>query len=159
LLAERRGGVLDFPVPKDGRYVIKVHDLTFKGGPAYFYRLAVSELAAGAPIVRLPSTKPVNSFSWPPPGLPDQAATAESEPNNDRATAQRIALPCDIAGSFFPAGDVDLFEFEAKKGDVWWVEVASERLGLATNPAVVVQYVDRAGGVERLIDVAEFNGI
>src|SRR5262249_42865843 len=69
------------------------------------------------------------------------------------------ALPCDIAGNFFPAGDVDLFEFEAKKGDVWWVEVASERLGLATNPAVVVQYVDRAGGVERLIDVAEFNGI
>ena len=74
LLVERRGGALDFTVPDDGRYVIKVHDLTFKGGPAYFYRLGLWELPIGAPIVRLPTTKPVNSFSWPPQDLPDQAA-------------------------------------------------------------------------------------
>jgi hypothetical protein len=35
LLVERRGGVLDFTVPEDGSYVIKVHELTFKGGPAF----------------------------------------------------------------------------------------------------------------------------
>jgi len=32
LIVERRGGALDFAVPDDGTYVIKVHDLTFKGG-------------------------------------------------------------------------------------------------------------------------------
>lgn len=32
LLVERRGGVLDFTVPADGKYLIKVHELTFKGG-------------------------------------------------------------------------------------------------------------------------------
>ena len=51
------------------------------------------------------------------------------EPNNNPATAQQISLPCDIAGSFYPAADVDTYEFTAKKGEIWWVELASERLG------------------------------
>ncbi|MDB5387525.1 MAG: hypothetical protein JWM11_3171 [Planctomycetaceae bacterium] len=159
LLVERRSGVLDFTVPEDGKYAIKVHELTYKGGPAYFYRLALSELTPGAPIVRQPSTKTVNSFSWPPTGLPEQPATAEIEPNNVAAKAQKISLPCDIAGSFFPAADVDVFEFEAKKGEVWWVEVASERFGLPTDPAILVQHVSGSGSDEKLVDVAEFSDI
>ncbi|MBC8116225.1 MAG: serine protease [Candidatus Saccharimonas sp.] len=159
LLVERRGGVLDFTVPNDGKFVIKVHELTFKGGQPYYYRLAVSELPVGAPIVRLPSTKPVNSFSWPPQGLKEQAELAETEPNNDRTRAQKISLPCDIGGSFFPAADVDVFEFEAKKGDVWWVEVASERFGLPTDPSILVQHVTRTGDAEKATDVAEFSDI
>ena len=159
LQVERRGGVLDFTVPADGKYVIKVHELTFKGGPAYYYRLGLWELPVGAPIVRQQSTKPVNSFSWPPQGLKEQAELAESEPNNDRTKAQKNSLPCDIAGSFFPAADVDVFEFEAKKGDVWWVEVASERFGLPTDPSILVQHVARSGDTEKLTDVAEFSDI
>ena len=159
LLVERRGGALDFKVPEDGKYVIKVHELTFKGGQAYYYRLALWELPADAPITRLPSTKPVNSFSWPPQGLKEQAEVAETEPNNNRTQAQKITLPCDIAGSFFPAADVDVFEFEAKKGDVWWVEVGSERFGLPTDPAILVQHVSRTGDTEKLTDVAEFSDI
>jgi hypothetical protein len=159
LLVERRGGALDFTVPADGPYVIKVHDLTFKGGPAYYYRLGLWELPVGVPIVRLPTTKPVNSFSWPPQGLTDQAAVAENEPNNDRLHVQKISLPCDIAGSFFPAVDVDIFEFEAKQGEVWWIEVASERFGLPTDPAILVQRVTQSGDDEKLADVAEFSDI
>lgn len=159
LLVERRGGALDFAVPADGRFVIKVHDLTFKGGAPYFYRLALWELPVGAPIVRLPSTRPVNAFSWPPTGLADRAQTIEREPNNAAAQAQKISLPCDISGSFFPAADVDLFEFDAKKGDVWWVEVASERFGLPTDPAILVQHVSGSGSGEKLTDVAELSDI
>lgn len=159
LVVERRGGALDFTVPEDGKYVIKVHELTFKGGQAYYYRLGVWELPVGAPIVRLPTTKPVNSFSWPPQGLKEEADLAEVEPNNDRTKAQKISLPCDIAGSFFPAADVDVFEFEAKKGDVWWVEVASERFGLPTDPSILVQHVARTGDTEKTTDVAEFSDI
>ena len=159
LQVERRGGALDFTVPDDGRYVIKVHDLTFKGGPAFFYRLGLWELPIGAPIVRQPTTKPVNSFSWPPQDLPDQAAMAEAEPNNDRSQVQRVSLPCDIAGSFFPAADVDVFEFEAKQQEVWWIEVASERFRLPTDPAILVQQVKRSGDDEKLTDVAEFSDI
>jgi hypothetical protein len=159
LLVERRSGILDFTVPENGKYVIKVHELTYQGGPAYFYRLALRELSPGAPIVRMPSTKPVNSFSWPPAGLREQAANSEVEPNNMGSKAQKISLPCDIAGSFFPAADVDTFEFVAKKGDVWWVEVASERFGLPTDPTVLVQHVSGSGDAEQPTDVAEFSDI
>lgn len=159
LLVERRGGVLDYQIPNDGRYVIKVHEMTFKGGPAYYYRLGVWELPADAPLVRMPTTKAVNSFSWPPSGLPELATTSEVEPNNDRTKGQRITLPCDLAGSFFPAADVDVFEFEARKGEVWWVEIGSERLGLPTDPAILVQHVSRTGDEEKVTDVAEFSDI
>lgn len=159
LMVERQGGAVDFTVPNDGKYVIRIHDLTYTGGPTHFYRLSLRELPAGMPLAQTPSTATVNSFSWPPSGLAEQAATAESEPNNDPAHAQRISLPCDISGSFFPAADVDEFEFEAKKGDVWWVEVASERFGLPTDPSVVVQHVNNPGQQETVTDVAEFGDI
>jgi hypothetical protein len=157
LLVERRGGVLDFNVPKDGTYVIKVHELTFKGGPAFYYRLGLWEQPAGTPIVRQPSTQRVNSFSWPPLGLPQQAQQTEVEPNNAGAKAQRISLPCDIAGRFYPAADVDFYEFEATKGEEWWIEVASERLGLPTDPAILVQQLIKGdkGADDKLVDVLE----
>ncbi len=159
LQVERRSGVVDFAVPATGRYMIKVHEMTFKGGPAFFYRLSLRELPADAPVVRMPSTKSVSSASWPPQGLRAQAEITEREPNNDRTQVQKITLPCDIAGSFFPAADVDVYEFNAKKGEEWWVEVASERLGLPTDAGIVVQHVAGSGDEEKLTDVAEFTDI
>ncbi len=155
LVVERRGGALDFSVPSDGRFVIKVHELTFQGGTPNFYRLALWEQPKDAPVARLPSTRTVNSFSWPPTGLAQHPAAAEQEPNNAPAQAQKIALPCDISGSFFPAADVDLFEFEAKQGEEWWIEVASERFALPTDPAVLVQHVvgDKVTDVVELSDI------
>jgi len=158
LKVERRGGTLDFTVPEDGQYVIKIHDLTYDGGPYHFYRLHVREVAAGAAVELPASTRQVSSFSWPPTGLA-RTPVPEVEQSNDQPAAQAITLPCDISGSFFPAADVDTFEFNAKKGEVWWVEVASQRFGLATNPAVVVQYVAKVGDKETLTDVAELNDI
>ncbi len=160
LLVDRRGGVLDFAVPKDGIYVIKIHELTYKGGPAFYYRLGLWEQPAGTPIVRQPSTQPVNAFSWPPVGLPEQAQQAEVEPN-DRSRPQRVHLPCDISGRFYPAADVDVFEFEARKGEEWWIEVASERLGLPTDPAVLVQRVVKGekGAADTLTDVLELTDL
>ncbi|MCA9013084.1 MAG: serine protease, partial [Planctomycetaceae bacterium] len=159
LVVERRGGILDFTAGEDGRHVIKVHDLTFKGGPAWYYRLSLQEIAADAPLPEFASTKTVNSFSWPPRGISAVAETPEAEPNNAHKEAQQITLPCDISGNFFPAADVDRFEFTATKGDVWWVEVASERLGRPTDPAVLVQHVSGEGSDEKLTDVAEFTDI
>ena len=161
LLVERRGGVLDFVVPNDGKYVIKIHELTFKGGNAFYYRLGLWEQKIGTPIVRQQMTKTVNSFSWPPTGLVEQTKLAEIEPNNDGGKAQRVSLPLDISGRFYPAADVDFFEFEAKKGDQWWIEVASERLGLATDPSILVQHVTRGekGAPDKLTDILELMDI
>ena len=159
LVVERRGGAIDFTPAEDGTFLIKVHELTFKGGPDYFYRLALTEADGDGPIVRLPSTRTVNSFSWPPPGLSPESAIAEVEPNDQHSEAQSITLPCDITGSFAPAADVDRFQFSAKKGEVWWVEVASERFGLPTDPSIIVQHVDGSGADQKLTDVAALSDI
>ncbi len=159
LLVNRTSGFLDFTPPADGTYIIKVSDLTFQGGDRYFYRLALQEVPAGAPAPHQPRTQTVSAMSWPPFGLAAAAKDSEKEPNNKPAEAQKITLPCDIAGSFYPAADVDTFEFTAKKGETWWVEVASERLGLNTDPFVLVQQVKKNGDTETLADVAELYDI
>ncbi len=136
LVAERRGGLLDFTAPAAAAYVVKIHDLSFQGGPEFFYRLLVHDLPAGAPLpARQAAVEPVPTFSWPPVGLAPQAAARE----NEAEAIERVALPLDVTGRFFPAADVDSYEFAAEAGQVWWIEVASERIGAPTNPALVVQ--------------------
>lgn len=160
LQVERRGGSIDFTAPQEGTYIIKVHDLTYSGGPHHFYRLVLRSAKTEETLPQLPSVAMVNAFSWPPEGLAETAAESEVEPNNVHSTAQAISLPCDISGSFAPAADVDTFEFHATQGEVWWVEVASERLGLPTDPSIVVQHVTNPGTEnETLTDVAELSDI
>jgi len=146
LKVNRTGGMIDFTPPADGTYIIKVSDLTYQGGERHFYRLALQK----GPAEPQPQTQTVSAMSWPPEGLAAVAPAKESEPQN------KITLPCDIAGAFFPAADVDTYEFTAKKGETWWVEVASERLGLNTDPFVLVQQVKdgKFSDVAELYDIA-----
>lgn len=149
LKVNRTGGMIDFTPPADGTYIIKVSDLTYQGGERLFYRLALQK----GPAEPQPQTQKVGAMSWPPVGLAASAMGKEAEPNN--TDAQKISLPCDISGAFFPAADVDSYEFTAKKGETWWVEVASERLGLNTDPFVLVQQVKDG----KFTDVAEMYDI
>lgn len=149
LKVNRTGRMIDFTPPADGTYIIKVSDLTYQGGERHFYRLALQK----SPAEPQPHTQMVSAMSWPPPGLAATAPARETEPNNK--DAQKITLPCDISGAFYPAADVDTYEFTAKKGETWWVEVASERLGLNTDPFVLVQQVKDG----RFTDVAELYDI
>ena len=159
LIVERRGGLLDFIPETDGTHIIKVHDLTYQGGAECFYRLAIREVATDAVVERLPSVRAVNRFSWPPPGLSDEASTREVEPNDGQVGVQQIQVPCDLTGAFYPAADIDTFEFSAKAGETWWIEVASERLGKPTDPSILVQQVVGTGENQTLIDVAELTDI
>ena len=149
LKVNRTGGMIDFTPPADGSYIIKVSDLTYQGGERHFYRLALQN----SPAEPQPQTQTVSAMSWPPAGIAASAAAKEVEPNN--RDAQKITLPADISGAFFPAADVDTYEFTAKKGETWWVEVASERLGLNTDPFVLVQQVKDG----KFTDVAELYDI
>ena len=159
LLVNRTGGVIDFSPEKDGDYLIKVNDLTYQGSDRHFYRLALQEIPAEGLPPRHPATAKVSSASWPPPGLSGEPGLIEAEPNDAMDQAQSITLPCDIGGSFYPAADVDTYEFAAKKGETWWIEVASERMGLPTDPFVLVQGVIEKDGEKKLVDVAELYDI
>ena len=72
-------------------------------------------------------------------GFTDLPVVAEHEPNNNPAQAQKITPPCEIAGQFCPAGDTDVYTFDVKKGDVWWLELISQRLDLPTDPFLLIQ--------------------
>ena len=159
LLAERRTAFIDFTAPAEGKYTLKVHGLTYQGGAENFYRLAVSEVAPGQPVKRQPVTPSVSAASVPKVNAAVTPFVDEVEPNNKAAHAQKIQVPCAIRGAFATAGDVDTYEFEGKKGDVWWVEAVSSRLGLPTDPFVLVQKVTKGPSGEVLTDVGEFNDI
>jgi hypothetical protein len=73
----------------------------------------------------------------------DSALAPEQNPNDKPAEAQKLAAPCEVTGQFFPRGDRDWYSFDVKKGDVYWIEVFSQRLGLPTDPFLLVQRVTK----------------
>jgi hypothetical protein len=223
---QRRGGLLDFIAPVDGRFVIGVSDFIYRGGDEYFYRLTIGagpHLDFVFPPAGLPGTKaqytlygrnlpggastnglsidgkPLEQLTVeielpegpaaqrsPPTGLalkPAEAviegleyrlntgrevsspvllsfATApvvrESEPNSEPEQAQTVSVPCEFVGQFYPAGDRDWLKFEAKKGEIYWIEAFSHRLGLPTAPFALVQRVTRNDkGEDQASDVNE----
>jgi hypothetical protein len=95
-----------------------------------------------------------------PLSLAQAPVVLEREPNNTSSNAQLVSVPCEIGGQFFPANDNDWFEFDARKGQAYWVEVFSERLGDATDPFLVVQKISRNGeGKEEANTVVEGDDI
>ena len=159
LVVERRGDRIDFTAPESGSYIIKVHELTFKGGPEYFFRLCVREASEEALKSSMHGVSSVSAFSWPPEGIAQEAALLEVEPNDKYSEPQRVELPVDLSGVFATAADVDLYEFKGRKGDSWWIEVASERLGRPTDVAVLVQRVVKEQDQILYEDVVELNDI
>jgi hypothetical protein len=60
----------------------------------------------------------------------------EKEPNNDRESAQRLPIPCDVTGSFSPIGDKDCYTFLAKKGEKLIIEIFGQRQSGLIDPLV-----------------------
>jgi len=84
---------------------------------------------------------------------------SESQPNDQPSQAQNISPPCEYVGQFYPQGDRDWVTFEARKGEVFWAEVFSERLGLPTDPFALIQRVSKNDkGEEQVSDVKELYG-
>lgn len=138
LATDRSASGISYRVEQDDEYIIKVHDLTFQGGSEFFYRLSLQNIEEGTAPVQFVATRQVGQYSWPPNQYDAALCYPEAEPNH-LETAQKIELPCQIRGSFYPAADVDCFEFQATKGQQWWIEVASHRLGVSTGPAALIQ--------------------
>jgi hypothetical protein len=84
------------------------------------------------------------------------AIVMEQEPNNEARLAQKIAVPCEFAGQFYPQRDFDWIEFDAKKGQTFWIEVISNQLGLASDPALALYRVTKNDkGQEQQSEVAQ----
>lgn len=220
LLRSRRG-FLDFEPAADGAYLAAIHDVTFRGGDDYPFRL----MAGTGPFVdsvspgvlepgavqtvtlfgrHLPGSKPsriqggdgrpleerevslqapdAEAFSetagWRPASATQPGFwwrwTLDGRSSNPLffvsalgsvprttepygATLRTLSLPVDLWTRFGTRQNPGGVNFEGKKGDAWWVEVFSERLGYSADPQVVVQRLTRnSDGTTNLVDVADF---
>ncbi|HVX63924.1 MAG TPA: PPC domain-containing protein, partial [Pirellulales bacterium] len=222
-----RDPLIDFAVPADGEYFLRLYDFVYGGGPEYFYRLTIGtqphidfilppaglpgtkgiytiygrNLPGGAPAagesilgrpleklsveIELPADKakerqaasifaspadaeldgveyrlqtPAGSSNSYFVGYASAPIVMELEPNDDPAKAQTVTLPCEFIGQFGPNGDQDWLQFEAKAGQVYWLDVASQRLGLPTDPAVLLQRVTKNDkGEEQVADIQDLD--
>jgi len=66
----------------------------------------------------------------------------EAEMTSGDTSSQMVELPISISGMFYPKHDEDVFEFDAKKGEEYWVEVRSSRLGFGTSPMVLFERLE-----------------
>lgn len=69
--------------------------------------------------------------------LSDQAVVPEDEA---RST---LTLGSEVLGVFAEAGEMDRYRFKAKKGDKIWIEVVSQRLGISTDPLLVIESIQK----------------
>ena len=72
------------------------------------------------------------------------AVAVEKEPNS-RKLPQKVQIPVTICGRIGEAKDVDVFAFDAKKGQALQVAVESRRLGFPLDP--VLRVIDASGKV------------
>ncbi|MFM7057618.1 MAG: hypothetical protein ACKO2P_11925 [Planctomycetota bacterium] len=77
------------------------------------------------------------------------------QPNERAESAQKLTLPCEVMGQFYPQRDVDWYEFTAVKDEVWSIDVISQRLGLMTDPSLFIQQVSMDDkGEQKITEVA-----
>lgn len=81
----------------------------------------------------------------------------ESEPNGFESP-QVVSPPCDVSATFGIEGDVDVYQFAAKKGAVWLIEALAERNGSLADPGFVIQKVNEKGEAQELIAAQDLNG-
>lgn len=68
--------------------------------------------------------------------------------------AQKLTPPVEVAGQFYPQRDVDWYSFDAKKDEVWAIDLYSQRLGTNTDPTLLIQRVTiEDSGEETIRDI------
>jgi len=62
-------------------------------------------------------------------GLSDVPVTPAVAGNHSPTAAQPIPVPAEVSGQLIASGELDWFRFDAKRGEVLWIEGFGERIG------------------------------
>ena len=190
----RRGGIVDFIAPAEGRYILCVHDVLFRGGAEFPYHVAVStrpHLDSIFPPVGHPGTTSKylvlgrnlpggakSSFrgadgsaldqlevqiSLPQPSLDETGSRFEYRVQGDSGYSNPVFIAVEDFQScaHFPStGSAEPFEFAASKGQEYWFEILSDRLGAPSAPDLLVQrMIDTGKGDRKTEDIRDANGV
>lgn len=163
-------GLLDFIAPADGAFTLEVHDLMFRGDAEFPFALTLTTgpviqrafdggaqwTLYGRNLAKGTNVMPRNGVSLQRLQIPADEAlrllaanpieVVRFGPENDAPVAapQPVALklPARYNGWFAPRGQSRIFTFEAKKGDVLWIEVNCAGKGLSADPFFVMEKAD-----------------
>lgn len=83
----------------------------------------------------------------------EEEAADPAKRNDTGETAQKLSLPAEVAGRFYPRNDRDQFTFDARKGDVFYIEIVCDRLGQPAAPMLVLQRITKDDKGEKASDV------
>ena len=86
-------------------------------------------------------------------GIATAPVVLEAAANDTPQQAQKLSPPCEVAGQFYPLRDNDWYTFDAKKDDTYTIEVISNRLGLPTDPQLVIQEITKNDKGEEQVKV------
>ena len=82
-------------------------------------------------------------------GYGSESLVYEAAGDNDiPEKAQKVNVPCEFVGKFYPAADKDRLRFTAKKGDVFRMEVFSERLGRPSHAFLLLEQLTKKDDAE-----------
>jgi hypothetical protein len=120
-------------------------------------RTGISGWTTSAFAFRLPTE---NGLSNPVLIGPTQSPVLqEPEPNDDPARAQHVELPVEVVGRFYPHSQRNWLTFDAVQGEEFWIEMCCQRMGLPSNPFILVQRVAGSGHEENVTDILEISGV
>ncbi len=88
-------------------------------------------------------------------GFAQAPIVIEGNDNNSSDKAQVVSAPCEYVGQFYPRADRDWVQFDAKKGDVYTLEVVSHRLGVDSDPVMSIYKVSGTGDKQQMTRVVE----
>jgi hypothetical protein len=126
----------EFHASQAGAYRIEIHDLLFRGGDEFRFRLTVSSEPVVAPSLHSLANAELSQlerFRIDELNSPN----ASNKPGSEAIST--VAIPFEHTGLFPPRGQPIRFLFSAKAGDVYWIEVVSHRLGYATDATLVIE--------------------
>ena len=222
LQRDARGCLLDYTAETTGPLFVAVHDLTYRGGNPFFYRLSIHDgphVDCVLPLSALPGVErefyvfgrnlpqgkkslitlssggfweraslrartpekrgaSLAGVSHSLLGVPNQSGFLYSAFHNADELSQKrihfslldsiveeqivsgesnpqiICPPVAVSGMFYPKRDRDVYEFDAKKGDRYRIEVRSHRLGYGTSPLIVVERLEGEGKATQVLELA-----
>ncbi len=161
-------GVLDFTATKDGVFTLKLSDLMFRGETEFPFALTLTTgplidyaFDGGANVTLYGRNLPTSSATVKRFGKVLQRAQMSAEEAKsllaknpiravrfqaeteaagaDMSKPEALKAPTTFAGWFPERGKPRYFTFDAKKGDLFWIEVNCASRGLVADPFLIVE--------------------
>lgn len=82
----------------------------------------------------------------------------EIESNDVPKQAQPLKPPFDLTGLFQRPGDIDYYQFPAKKDETWVIETIAQRQNSLALPEIIIEQIQPDGSVKTLSEIPEING-